>query len=101
MLIILRHDFRACPGIEEAACFIENAPHLSDGSDIIRDLNKANVGLQVGYSAVTILLAIILFHIIGVKYLWIYIVLVSVLSTPINRWLQKIVYKHLIKTKLK
>lgn len=42
-------DFRNCPGVEGAADFIENAPHSSDGVNIIRSLNKANVGLQVGY----------------------------------------------------
>ena len=94
-------DFRACPGTAGAADFIENAPHASDGVDIIRDLNKANAGLQAGYSAISVLLASILFRIISAKYLWIYIALAIVLSTPINKRLQKIVYKHLVKTKLK
>ena len=86
---------------QEAADFIDNAPHSSNGVDIIRDLSKANVGLQVGYSIVTILLANILFRIISIKYLWIYIVLAIVLSPPINKLLQKAVYKHLVKTRLK
>ena len=93
-------DFRNCPGVKGAADFIENAPHSSDGVDIIRDLSKANAGLQVGYSVVTILLANILFRIISIKYLWIYIVLAMVLSMPINKLLQKAAYKHLVKTKL-
>ena len=95
------NDFRSCQGVKGAADFIENAPHSSDGVDIIRDLSKANVGLQVGYSVVTILLANILFHIISIKYLWIYIVLAIVLSTPINKLLQKATYKRLVRTKLK
>ncbi len=94
-------DFRNCPGVKGAADFIENAPHSSNGVDIIRDLSKANVGLQVWYSIVTILLANILFRIISIKYLWIYIVLAIVLSPPINKLLQKAVYKHLVKTRLK
>lgn len=94
-------DFRNCPGMQGAADFIENAPHSSDGVDIIRYLSKANVGLQVGYGIVTILIAIILFRIIDIKYLWIYIVLMSVLSTPVNKLLQKAVYKRLVRTKLK
>lgn len=95
------NDFRSCQGVKGAADFIENAPHSSDGVDIIGDLSKANVGLQVGYSVVTILFANILFHIINIKYLWIYIVLAIVLSTPINKLLQKVAYKHLVRTKLK
>ena len=94
-------DFRACPGVEGAADFIENAPHSSDGVDIIRDLGKANFGIQVAYSLATILLANILFRFISIKYLWIYIVLTIVLSTPINKGLQKIAYERLVKTKSK
>jgi MGT family glycosyltransferase len=88
-------DFRHCPGIKGAADFIENAPHSSDGVDLIRDLGKASVGLQVGYSAVTILLANLLFRFIDIRYLWIYIVLAVVLSVPVNKMLQKAVYKRL------
>lgn len=88
-------DFRHCPGIKGAADFIENAPHSSDGVDLIRDLGKASVGLQVGYSAVTILLTNLLFRFIDIKYLWIYIVLAVVLSVPVNKMLQKAVYKRL------
>jgi MGT family glycosyltransferase len=94
-------DFRNCPGVKGAADFIENAPHSTDGVDIIRDLSKVNVGLQVGYSMVTILLGNILFRIINIKYLWIYIVLAIVLSMPINKLLQKIAYRILVRTKLK
>ena len=88
-------DFTHRPGIKGAADFIENAPHSSDGVDLIRDLGKASVGLQVGYSAVTILLANLLFRFIDIKYLWIYIVLAVVLSVPVNKMLQKAVYKRL------
>lgn len=88
-------DFRHCPGIKGAADFIENAPHSSDGVDLIRDLGKASVGLQVGYSAVNILLANLLFRFIDIKYLWIYIVLAVILSVPVNKMLQKAVYKRL------
>ena len=94
-------DFRSCPGVKGAADFIESAPHASDGVDIIRELGRANVGLQVGYSAFTILLASILFRFIDMKYLWIYIVLAVALSTPVNKWLQKAVYKRLVRKKLK
>lgn len=94
-------DFRRCPGVKGAADFIESAPHASDGVDIIRDLSRTNVGLQIGYSAFTILLASILFRFIDMKYLWIYIALAVVLSTPVNKWLQKAVYRRLVRKKLK
>ena len=91
-------DFRNCPGVEGAADFIENAPHSSDGADVIRDLSKANIGLQIGYSIFTILLASILFRFVSTRYLWIYIVLAVVLSAPVNKLLQKAAYKHLVRT---
>ena len=84
-----------------AADFIESAPHASDGVDIIRDLGRANVALQVGYSIFSILLASILFRFISAKYLWIYIVLAIGLSTPINKRLQNTAYKWLVRKKLK
>lgn len=96
-----RDDFRRCPGVKGAADFIESAPHASDGVDVIRDLSRANVGLQIGYSLFTILLASILFRFIDMKYLWIYIALAVVLSTPVNKWLQKAVYRRLVRKKLK
>ena len=94
-------DFRKCPGVKEAADFIENAPHSGNGADIIRDLNKANTGLQIGYSILSILLALILFRYISIKYLWIYIVFTIVLSVPANRLLQKTAYKQLVRKKVK
>ncbi len=94
-------DFRNCPGAEGAAGFIENAPHSSDGTDIIRDLSKANIGLQAGYSIAAILLGNILFRFISIEYLWIYIVSAIVLSVPINKLLQKAAYKRLLRLKRK
>ena len=35
-------DFRSCSGTEGAAEFIENAPHTSESTDMIQELNKAN-----------------------------------------------------------
>lgn len=94
-------DFRKCPGVKGAADFIESAPHASDGVDIIRDLNRVNVGLQVGYSLLTILLASVLFRFISAKYLWIYVALAVVLSAPVNKMLQRAAYRRLVKAKLK
>lgn len=90
-------DFRNCPGVKGAAEFIETAPHTSDGIDIIRDLNRANTGLQTGYSIVTVLAANLLFRFISVKYLWIYIIAAIVLSGPVNNLLQKAAYSRLVK----
>ena len=94
-------DFRRCPGVKGAADFIESAPHASDGVDIIRDLSRINIGLQVGYSLFTILLASILFRFIPTKYLWLYIVLAVALSTPVNKRLQEAAYRRLVRAKPK
>ncbi len=94
-------DFRSCPGAEGAADFIENAPHSSDGVDLIADLNQANVGLQIAYSVLCILLGRILFSFISLNFLWLYIVLTIFLASPVNKLLQKAVYQWLVRTKLK
>ena len=95
------NDFRSCPGVKGAADFIENAPHVSDGEDVIGELGKANVVLQIAYSIATIILGNILFRFISVKYLWIYIVLVIGLSMPINKLLQKMAYFCVIRPRIK
>ena len=89
-------DFHSCPGVKGAADFIENAPHTSDGADVIKKLGKINVGLQVAYSLLTILLGSILFRFIPAKYVWIYIIIAVVLSTPVNKALQKLAYQRLV-----
>lgn len=88
-------DFRNCSGVKGAADFIESVPHSSDEVDIIKLLSKANIGCQVFYNVVAILLANILFRFISMKYLWVYIAAAIVLSMPINKLLQKIIYKRL------
>ena len=89
-------DFRSCPGPAGAADFIENAPHASDGIDVIRDLGRASAVSQTVCSIAYIILGIILFRFISRKYLWVYIVLTIVLSAPINALLQKAAYKRLV-----
>ena len=89
-------DFRSCPGPAGAADFIENAPHASNGIDVIRDLGRASAVSQTVCSIAYIILGIILFRFISRQYLWIYIVLTIVLSAPINALLQKAAYKRLV-----
>lgn len=88
-------DFRSCSGPEGAADFIESAPHTSDEVDIIKLLGKANVRNQVLYNVAAILIANILFRFVDIKFLWIYIVAAVILSSPINKVLQKIEYERL------
>ena len=75
--------------------FIESAPHTSDEVDIIKLLGKANVRNQVLYNVAAILIANILFRFVDIKFLWIYIVAAVILSSPINKVLQKIEYERL------
>ena len=93
-------NFRNCSGSAGAADFIENAPHASDGIDVIKELNKANIIWQILYNAVVIALAIILFRIIAKKYLGIYIVAAVVLSKPVTNMLSESSYQRIV-TKLR
>ena len=90
-------DFRSCPGTIGAAEFIENAPHASSGVDLMQKLTRANVLAQVAYNVISILLAVLLFHFISTKYIWIYVVLAIVISGPYKTWVQKVSYERLIK----
>lgn len=90
-------DFRSCPGTAGAADFVENAPHESSGIDVIKKLNKANVLGQVVYNIISILSAILIFHFVSPKFIWIYVVLAVVLSSPYKKLIQNQYYKRLIK----
>lgn len=88
-------DFRACSGAKGAADHIENAPHPSDGRDVIRELNRAVVTEQILYNLAVILLACILFRFISVRYLWIYIAATVLLSAPVKKLFQRAYYQKL------
>ena len=89
-------DFRNCPGVAGAADFIENAPHSADGTDVMKELGKANVRAQVLCNAVKILLGVVLFRFVSTKFLWLYIVLVVILDAPLRKALQNRNYRRLI-----
>ena len=90
-------DFRRCSGSAGAADFIESAPHSSNGVDVIKELGRANLCWQVLYSVFTVILAIIIFHFLSMKYLWIYIVITVMIGFPIKKALQNMTYRRLIK----
>lgn len=90
-------DFRSCPGTSGAAKFIENAPHASTGVDFMQKMTTANILAQVGFNVVSILLAILLFHFISPKFIWVYVILIILLSGPYKNWIQKVSYERLIK----
>ena len=43
------NDFRSCTGVEGAADFIENAPHTSNGVDLLAEVNKGNKWFHMCY----------------------------------------------------
>ena len=88
-------DFRACPGAAGAAEFIENAPHSSDGVDIIGELNKSMTKFQLLYWQIVIALIILIGIFIGWKYLWIIGIAAGILSSPIGKAVQKRKYVSL------
>lgn len=88
-------DFRSCSGAKGAADHIENAPNPSDGRDVVRQLNNAVVKEQVAYSILTVLIGILLFRVISIRYCWIYIVVTVMLSSVCKNWFQQMYYKKL------
>jgi MGT family glycosyltransferase len=90
-------DFRSCPGTVGAAEFIENAPHASDGIDILDELNKSNGKIQIAYWTVVAFLIVLFGLLISWKYVWIVGVFAGILSTPVTKAIQKKKYNSLIK----
>lgn len=86
-------DFRSCSGAAKAAQFIENAPHLTDGKDPVRDLNKMNGRFQLLYW-LTAAAAIILYGALaGWKWVWIIGIAAGILSSFLSKPVQDMNYK--------
>ena len=89
-------DFRSCIGTLGAAKFIENAPHLSEGVDVLSELNKANVRFQIVYWLSIIIIISLIGVLISWKYVWIVGVAAGILSAPIAVSVQKKQYASII-----
>ena len=59
-------------------------------------MNKADITEQILYSVISILLANILFRFISTKFLWIYIVVIVLMSAPIKNIFQQKYYRKLV-----
>lgn len=92
-------DFRSCPGTVGAANFIENAPHPSDGIDIIGELNKANAKFQLLYWLVVIAVINLIGFLVSWKYVWMFGIAAGILSSPIVKAVQKRKYADLTRRK--
>lgn len=89
-------DFRACSGTAGAAEFIENAPHTSNGIDIMSELNKENAKFQLLYWLIVIAVINLIGFMISWKFVWVIAITASVLSSPIGKAIQDRTYKRLI-----
>ncbi len=90
-------DFRSCPGTAGAADFIENAPHASDGVDVIAELNKANRKFQLVYWLVAIAAILLVGLLSGRSFGWVIGIAAGVLSSPIGKAAQKKQYEAIIR----
>lgn len=89
-------DFRACSGAVGAADFIENAPHSSDGADLLAKLNKSNVRFQLLYWLIIATAIVLVGFLVGWKYVWLIGVAGGLLSAPAVKFMQKKRYKALV-----
>lgn len=88
-------DFRACPGTVGAAEFIENAPHSSEGVDIMDELNKANARFGILYWLIVIAAINLVGFLVSWKYVWIIGIAAGILSSPMGKAMQKRMYIRL------
>ena len=90
-------DFRSCSGTAGAADFIENAPHASDGVDVIAELNRANRKFQLVYWLVAIAAILLVGLLSGRSFGWVIGIAAGVLSSPIGKAAQKKQYGAIIR----
>ena len=90
-------DFRSCTGAAGAAEFIENAPHSTNGTDVIDELNKTNVRFRIIYWAVIIAAVILTGSLFSRKYVWVICITAGILSGPIGRTIQKQKYVSMLR----
>lgn len=89
-------DFRSCTGAAGAAEFIENAPHASNGLDIIGELNKTTVRFHFLYWAITVAAIMLIGFLISWEYVWIIGIAAGILFYPISRGIQKRKYTSIL-----
>lgn len=89
-------DFRSCPGTAGAAEFIENAPHPSEGRDIIEEMNKQHGKTQLLYWLIAATVIILFGSLLSWRFVWIIGVAAGVLSYPIGKAMQKRTYKKIV-----
>ncbi|MBQ1813622.1 MAG: glycosyl transferase, partial [Ruminococcus sp.] len=89
-------DFRSCTGAAGAAEFIENAPHASNGLDIIGELNKTTVRFHFIYWAITVAVIMLIGFLISWEYVWIIGIAAGILFYPISRVIQKRKYTSIL-----
>ena len=89
-------DFRSCVGAAGAADFIENAPHSSDGTDVIDELNISCGKFQAVYWTIVIVIICLVGSFISWKYVWIIGFAAGIFSSPIGRIMQERNYRSII-----
>ena len=90
-------DFRSCTGAAGAAEFIENAPHSSNGIDVVGELNKTTVRSQFIFWAIILAAINLTGFLVSWKYVWIIGIAAGILSHPIGRAIQKWKYASILR----
>ncbi|MBQ6419722.1 MAG: glycosyl transferase [Clostridia bacterium] len=88
-------DFRACPGPEGAASFIENAPHTIGENAFLNGLKRRNFISLAAYLLAVVALVLAVGFLAGWKYVWIVGAVAGVLRDPVSKMLQKCNYNAL------
>ena len=89
-------DFRACPGTAGAAEFIENAPHSSNGIDILSELNRATAKFHLLYWLIVIIVINLTGFLVSWKYVWVIGIAAGILASPVGKAVQKRKYTSLL-----
>lgn len=91
------YSFKSKIEATRAAEFIENAPHPSEGVDVLSEINKANGKFLLIYWLSIIIMIAFIGVFISRKYMWIVSIVGVMLSLPIGRSVKKKRYDAIIK----
>ncbi len=89
-------DFRSCSGTAGAAEFIENAPHKSEGVDIIKKFNSTNGIFQLIYWLIASTLILLFGFFITWNYAWIVGLVAGIFNYKVQTATEKFRYKKVV-----
>jgi MGT family glycosyltransferase len=86
-------EFRACCGTAGAAAFIENAPHITEKPDPLKELNKECAKYQLIYWLIAVILFVLGWKLAGMRFTWLVGLAFGIFNGNFSKRLSKHIYR--------